>query len=135
MNAKEAYQMEPLKAEQQAPTTDSKYIQQHLANERTYLAWLRTAIAVSGLGFLVANLHLAERKALTLTANKIAITIGFTSIIVGVLIIVLATWSYLTKRKEINSQTFKAPGTMTIWVSLSVIVLILVIASYFLLYI
>ena len=23
-------------------TKDSKYIQQHLANERTYLAWIRT---------------------------------------------------------------------------------------------
>ncbi|MGD6932567.1 DUF202 domain-containing protein, partial [Bacillus thuringiensis] len=28
-------------------TVDSKYIQQHLANERTYLAWLRTAIAIA----------------------------------------------------------------------------------------
>ncbi|WP_430793738.1 DUF202 domain-containing protein [Bacillus cereus] len=27
-------------------TVDSKYIQQHLANERTYLAWLRTAITI-----------------------------------------------------------------------------------------
>jgi putative membrane protein len=26
-------------------------VQQHLANERTYLAWIRTAITVIGLGF------------------------------------------------------------------------------------
>ncbi|WP_343783996.1 DUF202 domain-containing protein [Alkalibacillus silvisoli] len=30
------------------PTKDSNYIQQHLANERTYLAWIRTALAIIG---------------------------------------------------------------------------------------
>ncbi|MDF2857771.1 MAG: hypothetical protein K0Q87_3622 [Neobacillus sp.] len=34
------------------PTLDSRYIQQHLANERTFLAWIRTAIAIIGVGFL-----------------------------------------------------------------------------------
>ncbi|MGR5908007.1 DUF202 domain-containing protein [Bacillus paranthracis] len=28
-----------------------KYAQQHLANERTYLAWIRTAISITGVGF------------------------------------------------------------------------------------
>ena len=28
--------------------------QQHLANERTFLSWLRTSIALMGLGFIVA---------------------------------------------------------------------------------
>ncbi|UOY93162.1 DUF202 domain-containing protein [Ectobacillus sp. JY-23] len=122
-------------AKKQTTTIDSQYIQQHLANERTYLAWLRTAIAVSGLGFLVANLHFAVREELTALGNKIAILIGFTSIVVGIIIIALATWSYLVKRKEINEQTFQAVGPMTIWISLAVILLILVIASYFLIYI
>ena len=36
-------------------TTSSKYIQQHLANERTYLAWVRTCITMVGLGFLAAG--------------------------------------------------------------------------------
>jgi putative membrane protein len=34
---------------------DFKYVQQHLANERTFLAWVRTAITVIGLGFLAAG--------------------------------------------------------------------------------
>ncbi|MDA4131100.1 MAG: DUF202 domain-containing protein [Thaumarchaeota archaeon] len=29
-------------------------VRDHLANERTYLAWLRTGIATIGLGFVVA---------------------------------------------------------------------------------
>ncbi|GAA3316757.1 hypothetical protein GCM10020331_013700 [Ectobacillus funiculus] len=34
-----------------------QYAQQHLANERTYLAWIRTAISIIGVGFLTTSLH------------------------------------------------------------------------------
>lgn len=34
-----------------------KYAQQHLANERTFLAWIRTVIAIVGVGFLTTSLH------------------------------------------------------------------------------
>ncbi|WP_141546690.1 YidH family protein [Bacillus toyonensis] len=114
---------------------DSKYIQQHLANERTYLAWLRTAISVSGLGFLVANLHLAVRKELPALNNKIIIGIGIGSVIAGIGIIIIKTLQYLIKRKNINSQTFQAHTTLIVCLSILVIVVILVIASYFLLFI
>ncbi|MDA2623289.1 DUF202 domain-containing protein [Bacillus cereus] len=114
-------------------TVDSKYIQQHLANERTYLAWLRTSIAIAGLGFLVANLHLAVRKEISSLNNKIAIGIGIGSVIAGISIIVIATLQYLFKRQNINSQTFQAHTALIIWLSLLVITVILAISSYFLL--
>ena len=37
-------------------------VSDHLANERTYLAWLRTGIATIGLGFVVAKFGLALRQ-------------------------------------------------------------------------
>ncbi|EPC8411310.1 YidH family protein [Bacillus thuringiensis] len=113
---------------------DSKYIKQHLANERTYLAWLRTAISVSGLGFLVANLHLAVRKELPALNNKIIIGIGIGSVIAGIGIII-TTLQYLIKRKNINLQKFQAHTTLIVCLSILIIVVILVIASYFLLFI
>ncbi|KAB2439833.1 YidH family protein [Bacillus luti] len=121
------------KTEKAFETVDSKYIQQHLANERTYLAWLRTAIAIAGLGFLVANLHLAVRKELSTFNNKVAIGIGIGSVIAGIGIIIIATLQYLIKRQNINSQTFRAHTTLIIWLSTLVIAVILVISSYFLL--
>jgi uncharacterized membrane protein YidH (DUF202 family) len=36
--------------------------QQHLANERTFLSWLRTSIALIGLGFIVARFGLFLRE-------------------------------------------------------------------------
>ncbi|WP_257150900.1 YidH family protein [Bacillus toyonensis] len=107
--------MEQHKVKSKVPeTVDSKYIQQHLANERTYLAWLRTAIAIAGLGFLVANFHLAVRKELSSLNNKIAIGIGIGSVIAGISIIVIATLQYLIKRQNINSQTFRAHTTLIV---------------------
>ncbi|MEI4832143.1 DUF202 domain-containing protein [Bacillus sp. FJAT-53711] len=114
-------------------TIDSKYIQQHLANERTYLAWIRTAIAICGLGFLVANLHHAIRGELTPLYNEFATGIGLGSILFGVIIIIFATINYLDKRKGINSQTFRAPRALIIWVSVLVMVTIVIVAFYFIL--
>ena len=34
----------------------------HLANERTYLAWLRTAVGAVGLGLAVAKLGLGKKE-------------------------------------------------------------------------
>lgn len=33
------------------------FVRDHLANERTFLAWLRTAMALMGFGVLIARLH------------------------------------------------------------------------------
>ncbi|MFB9760344.1 YidH family protein [Ectobacillus funiculus] len=114
-------------------TIDSKYIQQHLANERTYLAWIRTAITICGLGFLVSNLHFAMRKELTTLYNEVATGIGLGAVLLGIIIIVLATINYLDKRKGINSQTFRASGTLIIWVSVFVVLAVIMIAFYFIL--
>jgi putative membrane protein len=39
-------------------TGDSDKVTDHMANERTYLAWVRTGIAVIALGFVVAKFQL-----------------------------------------------------------------------------
>jgi len=36
----------------------SNHLQQSLANERTFLAWVRTCIALIGLGFIIAKFGL-----------------------------------------------------------------------------
>ena len=72
-------------------TTDSKYIQQHLANERTYLAWIRTSITLIGVGFLITNLHFSSLTENIIIGDRLAQTIGFASIFVGIMTLSLAT--------------------------------------------
>ena len=40
------------------PLTEVRFETELLANERTFLAWVRTSIAVMGLGFVVARFGL-----------------------------------------------------------------------------
>lgn len=84
---------------------ESVYIQQHLANERTMLAWIRTAIAFIGIGFLVTNLHFSTAMQGSFSDELITV-IGLCSVIVGLLTIVLALFSYFRNLKSINSQTY-----------------------------
>ncbi|NJP39385.1 YidH family protein [Alkalicoccus luteus] len=86
-------------------TPDSSYIQQHLANERTFLAWVRTALAMKGLGFLVfgAELLLSDGN-----AGSGAIWISLLSFTAGAAVLGTGTLLYFRHRKTINTGRFQA---------------------------
>lgn len=67
--------------------------QQHLANERTFLSWLRTSIALIGLGFIVARfgLFLREYGLVIKNANNAAASSfgHYQSSLIGIGIIIL----------------------------------------------
>ena len=44
------------------PASAASHTSDHLANERTYLAWVRTAISLLGLGFVLARMGLFVRQ-------------------------------------------------------------------------
>lgn len=112
-------------------TVDSKYIQQHLANERTYLAWIRTAIAIIGVGFLVTNLHYTMSNSFSYMGDMLANLIGILSVVLGIVTIVTATFDYLRKIKAINNQTFVASKNILVILSIFIIGIVLVCAFYF----
>lgn len=112
-------------------TIDSKYIQQHLANERTFLAWLRTAIAIIGVGFLVTNLHFNMKASLSPVGDLLANVIGFVSVVVGILTIVMAIIAYMRKINTINEQTYRTPKTTIIVLGIFVIMIALIFGVYF----
>jgi putative membrane protein len=115
-------------------TVDSKYIQQHLANERTFLAWIRTAIAIIGVGFLVTNLHFTMRSSLSTVGDLLANAIGITSVGVGIITIIMATVVYFKKITTINEQTFTASKKYIITLSILIVVITLLFGVYFLMF-
>jgi putative membrane protein len=114
-------------------TLESKYIQQHLANERTYLAWIRTAIAIIGVGFLVTNLHHSLNVPLTGAEDFLATLIGLTSVGIGIITVIIATVVYLDKIKSINTQTFTSSKHFIITLSFIIIFIAVLFSIYFLL--
>lgn len=114
-------------------TIDSKYIQQHLANERTFLAWVRTAIAIIGVGFLVTNLHFNMKQTLSPTGDLLANFIGLASVGIGIITIMMAMIAYMRKIHAINEQTFRTPKTTIITLGVLVILIASIFGVYFLL--
>lgn len=58
--------------------------------------------------------------------------IGLTSIIVGILTLLMATFSYFKKGKDINHQTFTFPKLLIIFLSFLILLIFLVFGGYYL---
>jgi putative membrane protein len=91
----------------------------HAANERTFLAWIRTAIAVMAFGFLVERFDLflqiagqsLARKALSPTGQLVGNVAGLILIALGAITIVLSIWRFRRIAIAIDSaETEPGPG-------------------------
>jgi len=83
----------------------------HSANERTYLAWVRTAIAVMAFGFLLERFDLFLAFAVAERANeaptlhvRMSEIVGLGLILVGALMTLLATHRYRRNRQLIAEE-------------------------------
>jgi len=81
------------------------------ANERTYLAWIRTAISLMGFGFLIERfdvfLAYATRGAMLKTGLHLRASewLGLGMILLGGVLILLATRSYYRNSRLIRTET------------------------------
>jgi putative membrane protein len=110
----------------------------HLANERTYLAWLRTAIATIGLGFVVAKFGLAIREltgisALPETSYHLSSIIGIALSAAGGLMILLAFQSFKTNQERIRAGIYEPSTAGEFALTATMFVLALLLIAYLLL--
>ncbi|MGE6375608.1 YidH family protein [Peribacillus muralis] len=108
-----------------------KYAQQHLANERTFLAWIRTVIAIVGVGFLTTSLHFTIGVHRDARIDMISIVLGMFACALGLIITVLATAAYLQKRRHIHEGTFRPSSVNVILIAVFMVILLSMIVLYF----
>ncbi len=90
----------------------SKRVSDHLANERTFLAWIRTGVAIMGFGFVVARFGLAIRELALKNPSYIIFSLPFSSfvgvtlVILGTAITMAALVSFLQVRNAIDREEF-----------------------------
>jgi putative membrane protein len=85
-----------------ADGTSGNRARDHLANERTYLAWLRTALAVVALGAVLAKLPGARSASVT-AAAALALTFGSLALAYG-------TRRYYLVRRDLERNEFTPAG-------------------------
>jgi putative membrane protein len=92
--------------------TTSKKVTDHLANERTFLAWVRTGIATITFGFVIARFgyYLRQIEPKTpvppLPPFPFSQIVGIVLTLLGISILLIALRNFLTVRQSIDSERF-----------------------------
>jgi putative membrane protein len=100
---------------------NSLRVRDHLANERTYLAWMRTAIALMGFGVLILRLRAFQPSTIALPGYGWKLGLLFS--IVGLLTVLLSTGHYFAVRRDIDEDTYQPGDRWIILFSLAVMLL------------
>ncbi len=111
----------------------SERLQQYLANQRTFLSWVRTSIALIALGFAIERFSLLLQQfrliadtdittnAASATANEYSALVGIGMIVVGTSLIVYALKNYLDTNKTIASGKFMTKNAIVYATSTAII--------------
>ena len=119
---------------------DDKKATEYLANERTFLAWIRTCIAVITLGFVVAKFgvwlsELAKRldPQMPIHSMGMSVPMGVTMMALGGALAILASWHYHLVNLAIEHGTVRANRGLVIAVTVAVALLAIMMIAYMLL--
>jgi uncharacterized membrane protein YidH (DUF202 family) len=102
----------------------------HMANERTFLAWIRTSIAVMAFGFVVEKFSLFVKqmayyigKAASPPAPGYSSLIGILLVGLGMLMGVLAFIRYKKVERQIDEDTYAPSPVLSVLLAIAVIVI------------
>lgn len=98
------------------PPANPNALRDHLANERTFLAWIRTAIAIIALGFVVAKFGLFLRESygaqVHLSTVRFGAIVGVLLVLLGMLSAGLASRRFLQVRGNIDAGLVRFDPTL-----------------------
>ena len=105
--------------------------QQYLANQRTFLSWVRTSIALIALGFAIERFSIFLQQfrlivdpgaaGISATGHEYSALVGIGMIIVGTALIIYALKNYLESNKTIASGRYMPKNTIVYSASATII--------------
>lgn len=122
-----------------ANSTVQKKVSDHLANERTFLAWIRTSLGIMGFGFVVVKFSLFIRQvevvlktgAVSRSHYGYSGVVGVTIVIIGASTVVLAFVKYRKTNRQIEDENFEQ-GSFGITITAVLIFIIGIMLSWYL---
>jgi putative membrane protein len=102
--------------------------QEHLANERTFLAWIRTGIALMGFGFVIVKFALFLRQlSFLLGRNDLPAPKGYSAVVgvimvlLGVLISGLSYLQYRGTMRKLEQDAYRPAVTLPLALTLAMV--------------
>jgi putative membrane protein len=122
----------------QPPTNGNRDLaRDHLANERTFLAWVRTGVAGVVFGFAIGRFAIAVRQWMALQgqghampSTGLSVWFGTAAILGGVLICLTGLVRYRRTREQIDSGNFRAAGFVVDLVGIVTVLFGLALGAY-----
>jgi putative membrane protein len=114
---------------------NSNRARDHLANERTFLAWVRTSVAVVVFGFAIGRFAIAMRQ-LTAFQGQVSKTtglsvwMGMSSILAGVVMVVAGLMRYRKTRAQLEEGKFEPAGFIVDMVTILTVLFGVALAGY-----
>ena len=114
--------------------TNSAYTRDHLANERTFLAWVRTSIGIMAFGFVVEKFAIFMKKLAYFLgkaelSKSLPVSSGYSTIFgimlvaLGALMGLLAFIRYKKIESEISRNSYKPSWLLDILVAMGILVI------------
>jgi len=101
---------------------------EHLANERTFLAWIRTSIALMGFGFVIVKftLFLKEISLLLetqgLPSKGYSTIVGVVMVALGAVLSILAFLQYKKYEHQLNTNTYHTSSLLSLFITLLILI-------------
>ena len=107
----------------------------HLANERTFLAWVRTGAAIVVFGFAIGRFAIAIRQLTALQGHPvrtagISVWLGSGTIAAGVVLVVAGLLRYHKTRAQLDAGTFEPAGFVLDLITILTVLFGLALAGY-----
>lgn len=100
-----------------------------LANERTFLAWVRTSIALMGFGFVIVKfavfiryLSLTMGSDATRPENRYSAFVGLMMVVLGAVLATLAYTRYRSIEKQLQQNAYFPTKWLTVVVTISIVI-------------
>ena len=117
------------------PLDNPSSARDHLANERTFLAWLRTGVAVVVFGFAIGRFAIAIQEFMKVeghpqNAARMSVWFGLVAIVTGVALVFAGLTRYRRTRAQLEVGIFEPAGFLIDVVAGLTVVFGLALAAY-----
>ncbi len=112
----------------------------HLANERTFLAWIRTSIAIMAFGFVVVKFALFIKQIALVVNDKAGVLpnrgysaiLGVVLVTIGVLMALFSYYRYKRIERDLLSNTFNPSSKLSTLFTFAIILVGMLLIIYLL---